>query len=40
MVVVVVAQTEESPDMLNHLTMLIGGGGVLGCVSWCGVVLC
>ena len=42
MVVVVVVQTEESqsPGMLNYVTMLIDGGGVLGCVTWCGVISC
>ena len=30
MVVIMVVEREESDGMLNHVTMLIGGGGVLG----------
>ena len=40
MVVVVVVQTEDLPCMLNHVTVLIDGGGVLGVrqLVWCRVV--
>ena len=31
MVVIVVVQREESPGMLNHVSMLIGGGVCWGC---------